>query len=157
MTEYLSVDTTWSSVLGTAKSINDCMNVQMSAYIWWYIVRYYGPIDENGVVTKRGFVMSQYSKFVRPEFHRVSATANPQANVYVTAYKNGSKMVIIALNLGASSTSQTFSIRDGTVTAFTPYVTSATKNCTTGSDISVSSDSFNVTLDASSVTTFVSN
>ncbi|HQT92827.1 MAG TPA: xylanase, partial [Candidatus Kryptobacter bacterium] len=51
MTEYLVLDTNWSAVLGTAKSINDCMNCQMSAYVWWYIVRYYGPIDENGIVT----------------------------------------------------------------------------------------------------------
>lgn len=39
---------------------NDCMNVGMSAYIWWYIVRFYGPIREDGHVSKRGYVMAQF-------------------------------------------------------------------------------------------------
>lgn len=157
MTEYLVTDTTWSAVLGTAKSINDCMNSNMSAYIWWYIIRYYGPINESGIVTKRGCVMSQYARFVRPEFYRVMATANPQANVYVTAYKNGSKVVIVALNMGSSSISQAFEILNGTTSIFTPYVTSSTKSCVQGGNISVSGGNFGATLDPSSVTTFVSN
>jgi len=157
MTEYLVLDTTWSAVLGTAKSINDCMNSNMSAYIWWYIVRYYGPINESGIVTPRGYVMSQFAKFVRPGFHRVSARANPQTDVYVTAYKNGSKVVIVALNMGSSSLSQTFTIQSGTVSSLTPYVTSSVKNCVEGNNIAVSNGGFTVTLDASSVTTLVSN
>lgn len=158
MTEYLVTDTSWSAVLGTAKGINDCMNAQMSAYVWWYIVRYYGPIAETGAtLTKRGYVMSQYARFVRPGFYRVSATANPQANIYVTAYKSGSKVIIVALNMSSSSISQPFKILNGTVTTFTPYETSSTKSCVQESDITVSNGSFNATLDPSSVTTFVSN
>ncbi len=93
MTEYLinsgsstnltSVDTGWTGAIQTAKSINDCMNANMSAYVWWYIVRSYGPIDDGadggvtGSVTKKGYVMSQYAKFVRPGFNRVYATLSP--------------------------------------------------------------------------------
>ncbi len=157
MTEYLVLDTTWSAVLGTAKSINDCMTCQMSAYIWWYIVRYYGPINENGVVTKRGYVMSQFAKFVRPGFYRVSATANPQSNIFVTAYKSGSKVVIVALNMGSTSIGQEFTIPGVAASTFVPYVTSSGKNCAQGNNIAVSNGSFTATLDASSVTTFVSN
>ncbi len=157
MTEYLVLDTNWSAVLGTAKSINDCMNCQMSAYIWWYIVRYYGPIDENGIVTKRGYVMSQFAKFIRPGFHRISATANPQSNVFLTAYKNGSKVVMVALNTGLTSMGQEFSIPNVAASSFTPYVTSASKNCIQGNNIPVSNGRFTATLDSSSVTTFVSN
>jgi glucuronoarabinoxylan endo-1,4-beta-xylanase len=158
MTEYLSTDTSWSAVLTTAKQINDCMNAQYSAYVWWYIVRFYGPIGENGnSPTKRGYVMSQYSKFVRPGFLRVSAQANPQTNIYVTAYKNNSKVVIVALNMGSSSVSQTFVIPHGSATAYTPYVTSSSKNCAQETAITVSSLTFTAVLDPSSVTTFVSN
>ncbi len=163
MTEYLDTITTWSHVLATGKQINDCMNASMNAYIWWYIVRFYGPIDDGerggtkGNVTKRGYVMSQYARFVRPGYYRVSATASPQTNVDVTAYKNGSKVVIVVLNRNSSSIDQTFTIQNGTVTTFTPYVTSSSKNCVQGSDITVSNGSFTVTLDSSSVTTFVSN
>jgi glucuronoarabinoxylan endo-1,4-beta-xylanase len=156
MTEHLVLDTIWSAVMGTAKEINDCMSADMSAYIWWYIVRYYGPIHEDSHVTKRGFVMSQYSKFIRPGFNRVKSTENPQASVYVTAYKNGSKVVIVAVNNG-SSISQTFICPGGTMTVFTPYVTSSSKSCVEESDILFANSIFTVTLDASSVTTFVSN
>ena len=156
MTEYLVTDTTWSAVLGTGKQINDCMNAQMSAYVWWYIVRYYGPISETGnLPMKRGYVMSQYARFIRPGYHRIKMDANPQSNVYVTAYMNGNKMVIVAVNMGSSAVSQTFVIPHADGAVFTPYVTSKTKNCAEGYLIAVSGPTFTSVLDASSVTTFV--
>jgi glucuronoarabinoxylan endo-1,4-beta-xylanase len=172
MTEYLinsgsstnltSVDTGWTGAIQTAKSINDCMNANMSAYVWWYIVRYYGPIDDGadggvtGSVTKKGYVMSQYAKFVRPGFSRVYATLSPGPTAYVTAYKQGTKVVIVVVNMGSSSLAMTFSLRNGTTGVFASYVTSGTKNCLEGNDVVVYNGSFSYTLDASSVTTFVS-
>ncbi|MGD0037917.1 MAG: hypothetical protein ABSC53_11575 [Bacteroidota bacterium] len=156
MTEYLDLDTTWTHALATGKQINDCMIAGMNAYIWWYIVRYYGPIREDGTVMKRGYVMSQFARFIRSGYTRVDATANPQTNVYVTAYTNGTKVVIVVVNYG-SSIEQVFSIPNGSATAFTPYVTSSTKNCAKENDITISSGNFSTLLDASSITTFVSN
>jgi glucuronoarabinoxylan endo-1,4-beta-xylanase len=156
MTEYLDLDTTWAHVLNTGRQINDCMYEGMSAYIWWYIVRFYGPILEDGTVSKRGYVMSQFARFVRPEYIRVDATANPHPYVYVTAFKNGNKVVIIAVNEG-SSIEQEFMIRNGSVTTMAQYVTSSTKNCDKENDITISSGKFTKSLDAYSVTTFVSN
>jgi glucuronoarabinoxylan endo-1,4-beta-xylanase len=157
MTEHLVVDTIWSGTFATAKENNDCMVAGMNAYVWWYIRRFCGPIDDNSNVTKRGYVMSQYARFARPGFTRVSATATPRTNVSVTAHKDGSTVVIVALNSGSSSIERTFTIPNGTATTFTPYVTSSTKNCFQGSAISVSHGTFSATLDPSSVTTLVSN
>ncbi len=174
MTEYLinsgnppaynSLDTGWAGAIQTAKTINDCMSYNMSAYVWWYIVRYYGPIDDGslnssntGKVTHKGYVMSQFARFVRPGFYRVSATTSPTSNVYVTAYKDGAKVVIVALNMGSNAVTLPFALQGGTASSFTPYVTSSTKNCVQGSALNVSNGSFTGTLDASSVTTFVSN
>jgi len=156
MTEYLDLDTSWSHVLNTGRQISDCMNEGMSAYIWWYIVRYYGPILEDGTVSKRGYVMSQFARFVRQEYIRVDATANPHNYVYVTAYKNGSKVVVVAVNEGPSI-EQAFSIRNGSVTTMAHYITSSTKNCDKENDITISGGKFNKSLDAYSITTFVSN
>ncbi len=155
MTEYLDLDTTWAHVLNTGTQINDCMVAGMNAYIWWYIVRYYGPIREDGTVMKRGYAMSQFARFIRSGYTRVDATANPQTYVYVTAYTNGTKVVIVVVNEG-SSIVQAFSIRNGSVTAVTPYVTSSTKNCDKENDITISSGKFTKSLDAYSITTFVS-
>jgi len=157
MTEHLVTDTSWSAVLGTAREIHDCMNAGMSAYLWWYIVRFYGPILEDGNVSKRGYVMSQYARFIRPGSLKVVATAHPQPDVYVTAYKNGSKLTIVAINNGSSSIEQAFIIKNGTVSSLTPYVTSRTENCMPGTAISVSNGGFTVTLRSSSVSTFVSD
>jgi glucuronoarabinoxylan endo-1,4-beta-xylanase len=155
-TEYLDLDTTWTHVLATGKQINDCMIAGMNAYIWWYIVRYYGPIHEDGTVMKRGYIMSQFARFIRSGYTRVAATANPQTNVYLTAYSNGTKVVIVVVNYG-SSIEQAFSIRNGGVMTVTPYITSSTKNCEQQSDMSINKGSFTYSLESSSITTFVSN
>lgn len=156
MTEHLVLDTTWTAVLATGKEINDCMNVGMSAYIWWYIVRFYGPIKEDGNVSKRGYVMSQFARFVRPGYFRVFAT-NPQRQIYITAYRDAAKVVIVAINLRSQAVEQTFLLKDGDAISFTPYVTSSSKNCIQESDITVFSKIFTTTLEPSSITTFVSN
>jgi glucuronoarabinoxylan endo-1,4-beta-xylanase len=156
MTEHLELSDDWNGALATGKEINDCMKANMSAYIWWYIVRFYGPILEDGTVSKRGYVMSQYARFIRPGFFRVTATENPQIDVYVTAYKNGPKAIIVAINYSSAAIDQTFKIENGTVTHFTPYVTSETKNCLQEDDLLVANNYFTATLDRSSITTFVS-
>ena len=172
MTEYLinsgnpptnlSIDTGWTGAMQTAVSINDCMNANMNAYVWWYLVRYYGPIADGtyankGNITKKGYVMSQFARFVRPGFFRISATENPQQNIFITAFKDNSKIVIVVVNNCSLSLEQTFVLQNGTVTSVTPYVTSESKNCLQGNNITVGNDSFTATLDASSITTFVSD
>ena len=158
MTEHLVLDTSWTAVLATGKEIHDCMNAGMNAYVWWYIVRYYGPVGEDGNVTKRGYVMSQFARFVRPGFHKISCNSTPQRNVFVSSYKDStsSKVVIVALNISTSALQQAFSVTNGSMTSFAMYTTSQTKNCVEGVDIPVTNGSFAVSLDPSSITTFVS-
>jgi glucuronoarabinoxylan endo-1,4-beta-xylanase len=156
MTEHLELFDDYDGALATGKEINDCMKANMSAYIWWYIVRYYGPILEDGTVSKRGYVMSQYARFICPGSFRVTTTENPQTDVYVTAYKNGPQVIIVAINYGSAAKDQTFKIVNGTVSTFTPYVTSENKNCLQESDLFVSDNYITATLNQSSITTFVS-
>jgi len=174
MTEYLintndngaNMDTSWTAALATATSMNSCLISNMSAYVWWYIVRYYGPIGDGtagfgqatGVVTKKGYVMSQFARFIRPGFYRISSTTAPQKNVSVSAYKDSnSKVVIVAINSGSIPIIQSFSTNVGTMTTMTPYTTSAFKNCLKGNNINVANGIFTITLDPSSITTFISN
>lgn len=156
MTEHLDTNTDWHRVLSTAKEIDNCMYYGMNAYIWWYIRRFYGLIDENGNVSKRGYAMSQFARFIRPGFYRVDATSNPQELVFTTAYRNDSKLVIVSIN-ESSSIKQTYIIQNGSFNSFTPYTTSSRKNCKKGEIIPVLAGSFNATLDSSSITTFVSD
>jgi glucuronoarabinoxylan endo-1,4-beta-xylanase len=169
MTEHLSgqyaAGDDWSWAFNVALEINDCLNAGMSAYVWWYIVRYYGPISDGtnnsgnkGDVTKKGYVMSQFARFIRPGYLRVQCDENPQSDVFVSAYKDStsSKVVIVAINTSSQTKNQTFTFQNGNVEEVTPYITSEIKNCSRESYILVSNDSLNVTLEGESITTFVS-
>jgi len=163
MTEHLDTDVSWDAVLRTGKEIHDCMNAGMSAYVWWYIVRFYGPIydgemgTQKGAVSKRGYVMSQYARFVRPGYHRIKCHATPQRYVYVSAYKSETgKLVIVAVNQSSLALNQTFILTNNDITALTPYTTSQIKNCEPTDEIAISNRRCMVVLEPSSITTFVS-
>jgi glucuronoarabinoxylan endo-1,4-beta-xylanase len=161
MTEYYTNSSVsgndWPNAMTAAKSIHDCMNSGYGAYVWWYIRRSYGCIDESSNITKLGWVTAQYARFVRPGYSKVSCTANPTSGVYVTAYKSGSKLVVVAINTNSSSTYQPFSISGLTVSnGFKKYVTSSSKNCAYVNDVPVSNNTCGISMDASSVTTLVS-
>jgi len=158
MTEHLVLDTTWSAVLGTGTEIHNCMVAGMNAYVWWYLVRYYGPLGEDGTVTRRGYVMSQFARFVRPGYSRVACQPAPQRYVVASAYRDpsNSRVVIIAVNTGTSSLQQEFIIPGVSAKAFSSYTTSPSKNCVRGGDIAVGNGGFAAALEPSSITTFVS-
>jgi glucuronoarabinoxylan endo-1,4-beta-xylanase len=155
MTEHLDTTTTWAADLATAKEIHDCLaTANFNAYLWWYGIRFYGPVSESDVVTKRGYVMSQFARFIRPGYFRVSVGGSIGPSVYLSAYK-GAKTVIVAINMGTAATDQQFTLQNGTITSMTPYTTSQTQNAAAGSAITINSGSFTYTLPAQSITTFV--
>lgn len=182
MTEYLMGENNsgnnWSWALQLAQNINDVMKSDMSAYVWWTIVRYYGPIGDGeravspqdpnetypakGEVTKKGYVMSQFSKFIRPGYYRVESSIYPLvtgSGLDVTAYKDplSSKIVVVAINSGSAPAQCAFRLNPGTRRTLTPYTTSATKNCAQGEVFDVTDGSFIFTMEASSISTFVLN
>ena len=135
-------------------------------YVFWPLRRYYALIHDGtsdnqgstpaaaGTATKRGYCMAQYSKWVRPGYVRVEATKSPATNVFVSAYKNGNDVVIVVVNKNTATKTLTLNIPGTIVTSWEQYTTSATKNIAQGSTIN-SGASFQVTLDAASITTFV--
>jgi O-glycosyl hydrolase len=153
----------WPNALAVGKEIHDSMSANFSAYIWWYIRRSYGPITEDGLVSKRGYLMAQYSKFIRPGFVRVAATPPAAPDVYTTAYKNpayagdGARLVVVAVNLSADPRDITLDADGSCVDGFTRYTTSATKNVADDGLVALSEGRAAVTLEGQSVTSFVSD
>lgn len=155
----------WPLALQVGTEINNCMNAGMSAYVWWYIVRFYGPIGDgtngtmNGIVTKRGYVMSQFSRFIRPGYYKIENNTMPQGNVFQSAFRDSSssKVVIVAINNSAAPIYQTFTVENGVMSSFTPYTTSQSMDCDKGNDIKAINGSFTAVLEPTSITTFVSN
>nr|WP_137697494.1 carbohydrate-binding protein [Ruminiclostridium herbifermentans] len=134
---------------------NAIVEGNFQAYVWWYIRRSYGPMKEDGTMSKRGAMMAQYSRYVRPGYVRVDATKNPNTNVYVSAYTGDNKVVIVAINKGTSAVSQKFNLQNGSASSMDTYITDGSRNVAKGSKIAVSNGSFTAQLPAQSVTTFV--
>jgi glucuronoarabinoxylan endo-1,4-beta-xylanase len=137
-----------------------------NAWLYWWMISLNAD-DEGlasekdyhvGVVAKRAYALAQYSRFVRPGYHRIEATHLPQKGVKLSAYKSkgGDRLSIVVLNLNRSSLSQNIIIK-GLVglQSVTPYVTSSGSNIEQKKSLSLRSNGFAYQLPASSITTFV--
>jgi glucuronoarabinoxylan endo-1,4-beta-xylanase len=156
MTEHLITDTTYGATLNTALEIHDCFTkANFSAYIWWYGKRFYGPIGQDGIVTKRGYFISQFARFIKEGAVRIGTSVNTRADVHISAYKNGTKKVVVAINKSNGIVNQTISFTGATATTITPYTTSTTKNAEQGANITVANNSFIYAIPPNSVITFV--
>ena len=152
MTEHLDLGEYWRDSLATGKEIHDCMVSNFNAYIWWYIRRFYGLIDDNSDVTKRGYVVSHFSRFIRPGYYRVDADGSPVTGVSVSAYRDFDTAVIVAINQTSQNQVITFSMSGGEVASFDRYETTATENVSYLGSIQAGG-TFQLTLPANSITT----
>ncbi|MET0412276.1 MAG: glycoside hydrolase family 30 beta sandwich domain-containing protein, partial [Polyangiaceae bacterium] len=148
----------WPLALDVAAEMHASMTANHNAYIWWYIRRGYGLILDNQQVSKRGWLFSQYSRFVRPGYVRVAASDPPGVQgVDVTAYKDGpGKVVVVALNQATQARTINLDVFGSCVTDFDRFTTSQTKNRQDDGSVSLVNGRAQVTLDAQSLTTFVS-
>ena len=169
-TESRNSANAWPLALNVGKEIHDIMAANFSAYIWWYIRRSYGPITEDGLVSKRGYLMAQYAKFVRPGAVRIAATPATLGEVHVTAFdttaaafdvsaaavEQPSRLVLVAVNQGTEPQNIDIAVRDSCVDEFSRYATSESKSLSEDGEVALRDGRLSVTLDAQSVTTFVS-
>jgi glucuronoarabinoxylan endo-1,4-beta-xylanase len=165
VSDSAAFDPSIASALKYAQYINDWMTIaNANAWHFWWLIGANdndneGLIDASGTVTKRLYMMGNYSKFVRPGFYRIDATATPQSGVSVSAYKNSTSgaLVLVVINQNASSVSQSFILNGATISTVTPWITSASFDLVQQSDVTVSGGSFTYSLPASSITSFVGN
>jgi glucuronoarabinoxylan endo-1,4-beta-xylanase len=177
MTEFGPLSTatpTWSQALTTyAESIHDSMVTgEYNAYLWWGLfgtspganggatnAGTFGLVGSDGTSTVIGWVFGQYAKFIQPGYLRASATANPAAGIYASAYTGSASgtqhYVIVAINASSSAQSMAFTLSNGTVTAMTPYQSTSAAGLVAQTPVTVTSGKFNYTLPAQSITTFV--
>ncbi len=161
MTEhYTSSDRSanlWPDALLVGSEITNCMQANFNAYVWWYIRRFYGFITDDGSISKRGYVMSQFSKFVRPGAVRIDATPDVAPGIDATAFKTDSTLVIVVVNSNDSEVSLDFTIENNIgIDTLTQFTTSETKNVVNDGGISITGNTFSAIVDAYSITTFTS-
>ncbi|MFF0013313.1 glucuronoxylanase [Streptomyces sp. NPDC005374] len=146
----------WPQALDVGEHLHRAMvEAEFQAYIWWYIRRSYGPMREDGKISKRGAAMAHFARFVRPGYVRVQATATPATNVYVSAYRGGGATVVVAVNKATSAVSQQFTLVNTSASTVSSWLTDASRNVASQGMTGVSNGSFTTTLPARSVTTFV--
>lgn len=156
----------WNLALDMAVHIHNAMvEGRFQAYVWWPLRRYYALIHDGesghgsssvaaaGTATKRGYVMAQFSKFIRNGYVRVDATKSPEANVYASAYKSKDSVVIVMVNTNTSSKTINISIPNITIKNISKITTSGTKNLSSEETVTFNEGSCSVTIDAQSITT----
>jgi O-glycosyl hydrolase len=160
MTEHYTDSTSdandWTKALPVALELHNSMVANYSAYVWWYIRRSYGLLTEDGNVSKRGYIMAQFAKYVRPGAVRIAATEKPYADVYVTAYRNtAGKLVVVAVNNGTSQRQLQLQVGSA-APGFTKYRTTSTDNTGYAGQYTVTGGVATAYIDPGSVNTFVS-
>ena len=137
-----------------------------SQYTWWYIRRCYGlimekdfgnklqiPSGEIGKVSKRGYVMSQYARFIRPGAVRVGATAKPEANLFASAYKSadGDSVIVVLVNRDyKNDKSVTIKVQGADVQSFHVYTTSEAKNAKDEGEVEVKNGEVTIKMESGS-------
>jgi len=146
----------WPEAIKVSENIHNGLVVgNLNAYVWWYIRRNYSPMNENSTISKRGYCMAQFSKFVRPGDVRVDATEQPATNVLVSAYKNNKNQVtIVAVNNSDEGYAQQFSVGKN-ISDVDRWRTTSNENLAKTENLEYSGDSFWAQLPARSVSTFV--
>jgi hypothetical protein len=155
------------NAMDVAYEIHRAMVVgNFNQYTWWYIRRCYGlimekdfgnklqiPSNEIGKVSKRGYVMSQLARFVRPGAIRVGATAKPQANLFASAYKSseGDSVIVVLVNRDYQNTKTvTVKVQGADVQSFHVYTTSQSKDAKYDGEVEVKNGSVTITMDPGS-------
>jgi len=148
---------TWPEAVEVAVNIHNGLVVgNLNAYVWWYIRRSYGPMKENGNISKRGYMMAQYSKYVRPGAVRIDATESPTDGVYISAYKNtDGTIVIVTVNNGNNSYAQKYNINGKTIKSVKRFMTTAGENLAVTENMPLTGNGFYAQTNSKTVSTFV--
>lgn len=137
--------------------LHNSMVSNYSAHVWRYIRRSYGMITNDGAVSKRGYIMAQYARYVRPGFVRIAATEKPYSDVYVTAHKNAAgQLVVVAVNDGTSQRRTVLNLAAGSAASFVKTRTSETISNQYAGTYAVTDGQATAYIDPGSVNTFVS-
>jgi glucuronoarabinoxylan endo-1,4-beta-xylanase len=172
MTEVYTADVnnkgsnSWPLCLDVAYEMHRALALSnMSAYVWWYLKRNYGPLyitannttaaASAGTISKVGALMGQYSKYVRPGAVRVDATRKVQTDVYTSAFMKADSVVLVVVNMASAAKSVSFSIPNLKSTTGEKITTSGSKSLAADGSVTVSGGNFTAALDAQSTTTFI--
>lgn len=123
----------------------------MTGYVYWWS----RSLLQGDKPAKVLFAIAQYSRFVRPGWRVVQATASPTPGVYATAFTNkaGDKLAIVMVNTTTTDKPITLTT-PAPVRTLTLYRTSATEDMAPIGSATPNAPSHAITLTPSSISTF---
>lgn len=134
------------------KEIHTCMELNCSAYIYWYLKRFYGMLGDtdkrspvnSGEVTKNGYILSHYAKYAKKTERIDLKFITNQTNVEGTAYIDNSEKEITFVLLNYSDQPTTVELYksngDDEIKEYSAVITDNDKNM---ESLSVKNDSQN--------------
>jgi glucuronoarabinoxylan endo-1,4-beta-xylanase len=153
-----------ASGLAVAQSMHDHLaTASVNAWHYWWLTNADttdpNALIQGGVVTKRLWVMGNYSRFIRPGSYRVAAataSGGSAQGVLTTAYRDPSAgtLVIVCVNPAAQVVRQPITLADLRVDAVTPWVTSESLDLVAQTQLT-GGTTFSYDLPPQSVTTLV--
>ena len=106
-----------------------------------------------GTVSKRGWCMAQFSKFIRPGFYRVDATATPSVRRLSLGVQERHRRRRRHGQHERSTPSLNVSINGSSISSYDRFTTSGSKSLSNDGKVTASNGSLTLSLDAQSVTT----
>jgi glucuronoarabinoxylan endo-1,4-beta-xylanase len=148
-----------------ARRIHDYLTVaNVNAWVWWFLTDMprqgegtdnAALTDINGNVPKRAYVSGQWSKFIRPGWHRIGVSSS--GPIEISAFKDPQdrSFAIVVINAGGEPAVQAFALSGFSADTVIPWTTSPGLSLAPQAPVSVNRATFTYTLPAASVTTFV--
>jgi O-glycosyl hydrolase len=151
--------TALSSALGCNPATSGSCATSVNSSGWNDGLIYYDPSyasdgNQNLYLTKRFYVLGQYSKFVRPGAVRYGVSGSP-SGVQTMAFWNSGQWTVVATNTGTSATTLSLNLDSGTLTSAGAYQTDASENMASISAPGISGSTISASLPGQSVTTYV--
>lgn len=155
-------DASITNAMYWAKRIHGFLTIpQVNAWHYWWLCgsssANSGLTDSTDTLAKRGYVLGQFSRFVRPDYYRVGVVTN-SGPVLVTAFRDPilCKLAIVAVNPGSLVVTQSFTLSNVPgLTNLAPWITSSALSLVSQSSFPVTNNAFSYELPAMSVVTFV--
>lgn len=157
MTEHYIEGDDIDACMTLAKEMADCMNDDMNAYVYWWLRE--GTTNlmaSGGALKKKGYAMAHFSKFIRPGYHRIDAPFDAQYKLNLVAFKGNGKTVLVVVNQNPTPRTQTFTLKNDSITGFRKYMTTADKNLSDEGKIVCTDNSFTDYILGKSIVTYVS-
>lgn len=120
----------------------------------YYDPDYAGDGNQNIYMTKRFYVLGQYSRYVRPGAVRYGVSGSP-SGVQTMAFWHSGQWTVVATNTNTSATTLNLNLGSGSLNSAGAYQTDAAENLASVAAPSVSGSSISASLPAQSVTTYV--